>query len=356
MKDYVRKAGLCMCLGLNGIYGWGHSSSVSIPDYPIKKGVSGFYAGIVRNSLIVAGGCNFPDIPVAEGGKKKFYKDAFSISLSDTKRNWTQLKDLPFPCAYGGAVSLEDGLVCIGGMNQDSAFTYVYKIDVTSSQCLSLPPLPECMDNMAAACYQNKIYVTGGNHHAGNALYCLDLTNPDKWVTLQCFPGKRRVQPVLLAAEGRLYLAGGFEMDTERNECYLSSSMVVYDIMKDQWTEEIALPPMQDGGIRCLIGGAGCVAEDRYLLFTGGVNYTIFKKAMEGHGPDDYLKRPVGWYRFNDDVLIWDLNTKRWTVKYRVPGMNRAGGVLLYHEGRCYMVGGEVKPGIRTSAVSVITL
>lgn len=36
------------------------------------KGVSALYAGITKDRLIMAGGCNFPDIPVADGGKKVF--------------------------------------------------------------------------------------------------------------------------------------------------------------------------------------------------------------------------------------------------------------------------------------------
>lgn len=41
-----------------------------LPDYPITKGVSAPFAGFIRNWLIVGGGCNFPTIPAAEGGKK----------------------------------------------------------------------------------------------------------------------------------------------------------------------------------------------------------------------------------------------------------------------------------------------
>ena len=37
------------------------------------EGVSAPFAGIIGNHLVVAGGCNFPDLPAAEGGAKKFY-------------------------------------------------------------------------------------------------------------------------------------------------------------------------------------------------------------------------------------------------------------------------------------------
>ena len=38
------------------------------------KGVSACYCGVINGYLYIAGGCNFPDKPVAEGGKKRFYK------------------------------------------------------------------------------------------------------------------------------------------------------------------------------------------------------------------------------------------------------------------------------------------
>lgn len=43
-----------------------------LPDYPITKGVSAPFAGFIKNWLIVGGGCNFPTIPAAEGGKKAY--------------------------------------------------------------------------------------------------------------------------------------------------------------------------------------------------------------------------------------------------------------------------------------------
>ena len=56
------------------------------------QGVSGAFAGIVRYPsfddkkpfLVVAGGCNFPDTPAAEGGQKVFYTDIYVIGLEES--------------------------------------------------------------------------------------------------------------------------------------------------------------------------------------------------------------------------------------------------------------------------------
>ena len=40
-------------------------------------GVSGCYAGKLGDFLLMAGGCNFPDKPVSEGGIKHYYKGIY---------------------------------------------------------------------------------------------------------------------------------------------------------------------------------------------------------------------------------------------------------------------------------------
>ena len=42
-------------------------------DAGFLKGVSALYAGVIDgNFILIAGGCNFPDTPAADGGKKSF--------------------------------------------------------------------------------------------------------------------------------------------------------------------------------------------------------------------------------------------------------------------------------------------
>ena len=46
-----------------------------------EQGVSAAYAGILNDKLILAGGCNFPDVRAAEGGKKRFYKGVYVADI-----------------------------------------------------------------------------------------------------------------------------------------------------------------------------------------------------------------------------------------------------------------------------------
>ena len=92
------------------------------------------------------------------------------------------------------------------------------------------------------------------------------------------------------------------------------------------------------------------------LILTGGVNYKIFNNAINGKAPNDYLKKPVEWYKFNDDILFLNLRNKTWNIVKDVNGMAKAGGILLEYKNSLYMICGETKPGIRSSEVITIPL
>ena len=64
-----------------------------LPDLPgmadtASLGVSAPFVGISNGMLLVAGGCNFPDKPVTEGGAKRYYSDIFALDLSDKNAQW----------------------------------------------------------------------------------------------------------------------------------------------------------------------------------------------------------------------------------------------------------------------------
>ena len=327
--------------------------ATSFPPYPQEEGVSAPFAGFMGDTLIVAGGCNFPDTPAAEGGKKVFHATAYALDIRHLSDGWKALPPLPAPVAYGACVATPKGLVCIGGQNDQGAQTDVYLLK-TDGQTTRLPSLPVPIDNGGACLCGQTLLVTGGNQpEAGKGLYALDLSSPTEWKRLADYPGPQRVQPIVASTPTSLLLAGGYAFDAARKVCTPSTDIWQYDIASDAWSRLDTLVSEQDGTPRCLAGGSGLVKGNR-LLLTGGVNHDIFRQAMEGKGPADYMKKPAEWYRFNDDLLVYDLNTRTWQVSYDVRGLARAGGILLEHEGLLYMICGEIKPGIRTPQITVL--
>ena len=126
--------------------------------------------------------------------------------------------------------------------------------------------------------------------------------------------------------------------------------MVPYDVATRQWGNPVPFPVAPDGGRYAISGGSGAIVGN-CLLLTGGVDYKIFKEAMEGRAPADYMKKPIEWYRFNNEVLVYNTTRGDWSVSPSVEGLNRAGGVLLLDDSLLIMVCGEVKPGVRSSKI-----
>ncbi len=92
------------------------------PGSAIQPGLASSFAGSVGNVIIVAGGCNFPELPVRDGGIKRYYDDAFVFTQKDGNWQWLSGFQLPRATAYGASVSLPEGLLCIGGNGSDGDY------------------------------------------------------------------------------------------------------------------------------------------------------------------------------------------------------------------------------------------
>ena len=137
---------LCLkfCLSQNHI--------IVTPAGKMQRAVSGHFAGISDGELMTWGGCNFPDMPCADGGQKVFY-----------------------PKAYGASVTVPEGTVYIGGtdgksssdevaLQMKSEELRVKNFDSSSADGTLLTlhtSLPKGLDNFAACYGVDKIFVAG---------------------------------------------------------------------------------------------------------------------------------------------------------------------------------------------------
>ena len=48
-------------------------TALSQLEVSVGQGVSAPFSGVVGDKIVVIGGCNFPDVPAAEGGSKRYY-------------------------------------------------------------------------------------------------------------------------------------------------------------------------------------------------------------------------------------------------------------------------------------------
>ena len=320
------------------------------------KGVSACYCGVINGYLYIAGGCNFPDKPVAEGGKKRFYKAIYAAKLNaeGNRLEWKTVGQMPQPAAYGVSVTYENSLILVGGNNETGGLTTAIRLRPTATgmQQEALPSLPHALDNMAGAVVGHILYVVGGNCEgvATQKVWSLDLKNTAKegWKEEPSIPGIARVQPIAAALAGDLLgVWGGFAPKTDSKAAQLAMNGASYNAGCGTWT---ALPVPTDAlGEEVFTGGATAITTpQKGVVVVGGVNKDVFLAAINKL-PEGYLLHEPEWYRFNSRVLCYRDGT--WTQLLQHPSVARAGCALAYWDGWVYVVGGELKPGIRTPEI-----
>ncbi|WP_304858238.1 cyclically-permuted mutarotase family protein [uncultured Bacteroides sp.] len=348
----------------------------------IELGVSACYAGTYNGWLLMAGGCNFPEIPASAGGKKRFYQGIYVADGSaDSLLVWKKVGELPVEAAYGVSVSTPQGVICAGGTNQNGALSSVFRIsldkDATTAVVDTLPSLPCTIDNMGGAVLEHYLFIVGGNVNGApsNALYCLDLDNPDaEWTRLPDFPGAPRTQSVCVAQrkgkDYRLYLWGGFAGAGEGRPASLSLDGYSYHPWERTWTQ-VAVPMGKDSVEISLGGGVGIACGDSLVLCAGGVNKDIFLAALKR---EEKMKRALAegdnravdslksvakaymtmlpeFYRFNDKILIYNTVEDCWKEVVCSSQTARAGAALVGNGNVFFNINGELKPGIRTPEI-----
>ena len=320
------------------------------------KGVSACYCGVINGYLYIAGGCNFPDKPVAEGGKKRFYKAIYAAKLNaeGNRLEWKTVGQMPQPAAYGVSITYENSLIFVGGNNETGGLTTAIRLRPTATgmQQETLPSLPHALDNMAGAVVGHILYVVGGNCEgvATQKVWSLDLKNTAKegWKEEPSIPGIARVQPIAAALAGDLLgVWGGFAPKTDSKVAQLAMNGASYNAGCGTWT---ALPVPTDAlGEEVFTGGATAIATpQKGVVVVGGVNKDVFLAAINKL-PEGYLLHEPEWYRFNNRVLCY--RDGAWTQLLQHPSVARAGCALAYWDGWVYVVGGELKPGIRTPEI-----
>ena len=86
----------------------------ALPDLPDALGVAGPFVGVHSDTLIVAGGANFPE-PHWENDKS-WHADAWVMTReADGSLQWRTGLALDHPVAYGAVATTSRGVVCMGG-------------------------------------------------------------------------------------------------------------------------------------------------------------------------------------------------------------------------------------------------
>lgn len=340
----------CSSPAATGVEGaWLQLPSIAA-DNGYERGVSAPFIGMLNGRMIVAGGCNFPGVPAAEGGAKRFYADI--LALNNDFSGWRKIGTLPQPLAYGASFMTPDGIVCAGGT--DSAGRSVRDVFLLAETGVrALAPLPETADNCSGAYLDGRGYVVGNR-----SLYIYDCAE-NRWQSLTMPDNRRRLQAVCVAQTGKIWIFGGYD---PAGEPFFPVGYA-YDPETGNW-EELSHPTVGTGKL-LTAGGTGVAWGEDSIVCFGGVNDSIFEVALErgtalAADPEndslrqaqrEYMEQEPEWYRFNDRILIYNTVSGAWTVSaVSAVQCARAGSVAVEmpDEGGVLLFNGEIKPGIRT--------
>ena len=313
----------------------------AIPDAAYAKGVSAPFCGVVGDALVVAGGANFPDKSLLEGGAKRVYADIWA----HTDGEWAHVGVLPDSTAYGATFAVDGALVLAGGNVCGTTTDKVYELTLRDRAAVlrALPTLPVPMEQCGWTRDGDRLYLVGGVGTTG--VYACTV-GEYVWTKLADLP-EPLVQPVAFASAGKLYVWGGFNPETL--EVSDKGLVISSEVEKSLWREAPAIP---DGGT--FVGATGATLPDGRLVVVGGVNRAIFARALH-NTPEDripYLSKEPAEYQFRQAVYAFDPAAGAWTLLGSDPACALAGpGVAVRPAGGLYVAGGELKPGVRSPRI-----
>lgn len=301
----------------------------------IEFGVSGAFSGLLPDGrLVIAGGCNFPtDDPLAPTAQKVFYQGIYAAD--PVTMQWQRIGSLPEAMAYGASAQTAEGPVWVMPTGAVVGFN--------GTDFKPYAPMPEKIDNAAAAVIGQTLYVIGGNADGkpSSTLWSLNLSDREaEWKKAAKMPGNPRVQPVAAATGGELYIWGGFAGSGK--DATIETSGLCFNPRTKKWTTAA------DPGLT-FSGGVAATRADGTILAAGGVNRDVFLAALQNQAPD-YLLHPIEWYRFNQKVLAFDPKSNSWNLIAETPDAARAGASIIATPDATFIYGGELKPRIRTAS------
>ncbi len=330
---------LIALLGIFSLTSGGELSSwKAIPGIPGKLGLAGPFVGVHNDVLLIAGGANFPE-PVWDNDKV-WHSYIYALRLTG-ERQWAVPGALPRSIAYGASVSVDEGVICIGGNDADTVFDDVFLLTSTWD-VLPLPSLPKPSCNGAAAAIGRNVYFFPGMHtdqlsSASQDFLRLNLDDLEAgWEALAPLPAPGRALSVLVAQSNgdgdRLYLLGG-RLENPSGEISFLADVFEFDpeMASAPWKKMASMPNPR-------AAGTGVAVGTNHIFMLSGADGSLMAVA-------DELK--LDHPGFPKSIYAYDTTTNTWSDAGESP-VNQVTTTAVAWKDRTYLVTGEIKPRVRT--------
>lgn len=373
-KTLILITAILLCLKINSQ----EQTKVAITELPSlpaesknlgSLGYAGMLGGSHDDIIIAAGGANFPNGLPWQGGEKVWSNNIYILK----DQRWQLLeKKLPTPLAYSTSVSIENGVLCIGGNNasqtSDKVFLLSYNAIKKDVDILDFPSLPEPLAYTSAVVVDGFVYVVGGmNSKAStNSYYRLNLEKKEAWEKLSDFPGAPRALHTIAVQETstnkKLFVIGGRDQIAGKKS-KVSTNYLSYDFKYNKWNDEGNI--IINEKPRVIMGASAETKGSMHILVYGGSDDVLFNElehlslqisTQENDSisndlitrRDDILNNHPG---FSKDVLAYNTITKKWFVYKSLEKPLPVTALSFKNDDNFVIVSGEMSPGIRTTNV-----
>ena len=308
-----------------------------IPETPNAPGVGGAFLGTFEDTLIMAGGANFPDKPAWEGGAKVWHDAVYTLGPRNKK--WNPIGKLPRAIGYGIGSSIRQGLLLIGGANAERHFQDCYVLSIENEKLVTkpFPFLPRPLAYSAGALVGSKVIIAGGTEKpdataASSVAYSIDLANlTGGWKELPLWSGSGRMLAQAAGTKDTFYLFGGVTLTSgakgpERE--YLQDCHAF--TLGKTWRRLASLPHALAA---C---PSPCPIVENEILLLGGDDGKLSGKIAAAKHPG-----------FSNKILAYDKSLDTWSEQGEAPAALIATGCTKWNKGFAY-VNGETRPSGRS--------
>lgn len=320
---------------------------------PDLHGFAGMFAGVSGGALLCAGGANFPDKPLSEGGVKVWQDRVFALVAPEGA--WREVGRLPKPNGYGVAATWRDAVVLAGGGDAQANFRQacLMRWDGAQLSFEALPSLPVATANGCGTVVDDTLYVAGGQETPAatstlKRCFALDLAAPPaqrQWREIPWpadAPG--RILAVAGAHEDWFYLFSGTDLHPD------ASGRAERHYLTDAWRYRPANGWQRLADLPHAVAAApspAMSADGAHLVIAGGVS-PEFLATVPANAPHPGFPR---------ELLVYQVTTDKWisrpepaTVETH-PVPSRVTASLVAWRNFFVVPSGEVAPGVRTPTV-----
>lgn len=312
-----------------------------LPPLPDPLGFAGSFAGTCNDTLLVAGGANFPDGPPWDDGSKIWHDRVFA--LEQGAGEWREAGKLPRPLGYGVSISTPDGVICIGGSDERAHYSEVFRLKYNGAkvEIENLPPLPVKLANMAGALVEGSIHVIGGTSSPDDSIASKQhlVFDGQSWARHDPLPAIGRILPVAAAHQKSFLVFSGASLAPD------AAGNPVRTYLRDAWSYRAGRGwsrlPDSPRAVVAAPSPAPLVGFS-HLLFIGGDDGTL-----AGFQPRS--KHPG----FTREILSFNTTTESWSASTPLDShlLSAVTTTVVEWAGGLVIPTGEVRPAVRSPQV-----